>query len=431
MVGILHRQHPPLNSAGMATASRRSATRPDTAQSVSELTARVKEQLETGFSDVWVTGEVTNLTAASSGHLYLGLKDEQALLRAVVWRGVRPTLAIEPTAGLEVICHGRIEVYPPRGSYQLTIDRCHALGTGTLEARLQQLHARLEAEGLFAADRKRPLPRFPRRIGLITSPAGAAVADFLETLAGRWPLAEVFLVPSRVQGAAAAAELAASLAVAGRLSPPLDVIALVRGGGSLEDLWAFNEEPLVRAVAASPVPVIAGIGHEIDVSLVDLVADCRGLTPTDAAVRIAADRRQLLDGLAAAGLALGRNLQRQLAAVRQRLGQLTTSRSLAEPRLPVDRQRRQLAVEARRLRQFGLGTVQRLADRLAATAGRLEANSPIGLLSRGYSVTRRADTGVTVRSSQQAPAGTMILTRLAAGTLRSRVEASWSEAERD
>ncbi len=431
MVGILHRQHPPLNSAGMATASRRSATRPDTAQSVSELTARVKEQLETGFSDVWVTGEVTNLTAASSGHLYLGLKDEQALLRAVVWRGVRPTLAIEPTAGLEVICHGRIEVYPPRGSYQLTIDRCHALGTGTLEARLRQLHARLEAEGLFAADRKRPLPRFPRRIGLITSPAGAAVADFLETLAGRWPLAEVFLVPSRVQGAAAAAELAASLAVAGRLSPPLDVIALVRGGGSLEDLWAFNEEPLVRAVAASPVPVIAGIGHEIDVSLVDLVADCRGLTPTDAAVRIAADRRQLLDGLAAAGLALGRNLQRQLAAVRQRLGQLTTSRSLAEPRLPVDRQRRQLAVEARRLRQFGLGTVQRLADRLAATAGRLEANSPIGLLSRGYSVTRRADTGVTVRSSQQAPAGTMILTRLAAGTLRSRVEASWSEAERD
>lgn len=391
---------------------------------MSELTARVKERLETGFADVWVTGEVTNLTAAGSGHLYLALKDEKALLRAVVWRGVRPTLAIEPADGLQVICHGRIEVYPPRGSYQLTIDRCHALGTGTLEARLRELHARLEAEGLFAPERKRPLPRFPRRIGLVTSPSGAAIADFLETLAGRWPLADVFVFPSRVQGAGAAVELAASISLAGRLQPPLDTIALVRGGGSLEDLWAFNEEPVVRAIAASPVPVIAGVGHEIDVSLADLVADCRGLTPTDAAVRIAADRRQLLDGLASLGLRLQLNLQRQTAAARQRLGRLAASRPLADPHEPIRRHRRWLAEETRRLRQLGLATVRRLQDRLAAAAGRLEANSPLGLLARGYSVTRRAAGGGAIRSWHEAPPGTSIITQLADGVISSRVETS-------
>jgi exodeoxyribonuclease VII large subunit len=408
----------------MSTVGRQPATRPDDAQSVSELTARVKERLETGFADVWVTGEVTNLTAAGSGHLYLALKDEKALLRAVVWRGVRPTLAIEPADGLQVICHGRIEVYAPRGSYQLTVDRCHALGTGTLEARLRELHARLEAEGLFAPERKRPLPRFPRRIGLITSPSGAAIADFLETLAGRWPLADVFVFPSRVQGAGAAAELAASLGLAGRLQPPLDTIALVRGGGSLEDLWAFNEEPVVRAIAASPVPVVAGVGHEIDVSLADLVADCRGLTPTDAAVRIAADRRQLLEGIASLGLRLRLNLQQQTAAARQRLGRLAASRPLADPHEPIRRHRRQLAEDARRLRQLGLATVRRLQDRLAAAAGRLDANSPLGLLARGYSVTRRAAGGGAIRSWQEAPPGTTTITQLADGVLHSRVETS-------
>lgn len=408
----------------MSSVGRQPATRPDDAQSVSELTARVKERLETGFADVWVTGEVTNLTAAGSGHLYLALKDEKALLRAVVWRGIRPTLAIEPADGLQVICHGRIEVYPPRGSYQLTIDRCHALGTGTLEARLRELHGRLEAEGLFAPERKRPLPRFPRRIGLITSPSGAAIADFLETLSGRWPLADVFLLPSRVQGAGAAEELAACLTLAGRLQPPLDVIALVRGGGSLEDLWAFNEEPVVRAIAASPVPVVAGVGHEIDVSLADLAADCRGLTPTDAAVRIASDRRQLLDGLAGLGLRLRLSLERQTESARQRLRRLATSRPLSDPSEPINRQRRQLANEARRLRQLGLAAVRRLQDRLAAAAGRLDANSPLGLLARGYSVTRPAAGGGAIRSWQEAPPGTQIVTQVADGSIYSLVETS-------
>ncbi len=406
------------------TAGRQPANLPDDALSVSEVTACVKDQLETRFADVWVTGEVTNLVVAGSGHIYLGLKDESALLRGVIWRGTRPTLAIEPADGLQVICHGRLEVYPPRGSYQLTIDRCHAVGTGTLEARLRALHAQLEAEGLFAAERKRPLPRFPRRIGLITSPSGAAIADFLETLFSRWPLAEVTLLPARVQGAGAAEELAACLARADRLTPRLDVLALVRGGGSLEDLWAFNEEPIVRAVAAAQIPIVAGVGHEIDVSLVDLVADCRGLTPTDAAVRIAPDRSQLLHTLAGCESRLRQGLRTCTTTARERLNRLAASRVITEPQRAIERQRHHLADTARRLRHRGLLTVQHLRDRLAAAAGRLEADSPLGLLARGYSVTTPAAGGDAIRSWQDAPPGTIIRTQVADGQLTSRVEAS-------
>ena len=280
---------------------------PENAQSVSEVTSRVKEHVESRFADVWVAGEVSNLTRASSGHIYLSLKDETALLRAVVWRGTVSQLAIEPADGLQVVCHGRIEVYPPRGTYQLTIDRLHAVGTGALEAALRRLHARLDAEGLFAPGRKRPLPAFPRRIALVTSPTGAAIADFLECLFGRWRGSEVIVVPSRVQGAGAAEELATALATAARLVPAVDCIALVRGGGSLEDLWSFNEEVLVRAIAAAPIPVVCGVGHEIDVTLADLAADVRALTPTDAAARVegatvtGADAAAGAEGAAATG----------------------------------------------------------------------------------------------------------------------------------
>ncbi|MFM8803441.1 MAG: exodeoxyribonuclease VII large subunit, partial [Planctomycetia bacterium] len=284
---------------------------PQNALSVSEVTSRVKEHLESRFSDVWITGEISNLVRASSGHVYLSLKDESALLRAVVWRGTMPSLAIEPVDGLQV-CHGRIELYPPRGTYQLTIDRLHAVGTGSLEARLKKLHATLEREGLFAPGRKRPIPPFPRRIAVVTSPTGAAIADFLTTLLSRWRSAEVIVVPSRVQGAGAAEELATALADAARLAPAVDVIALVRGGGSLEDLWSFNEEVLVRAIFASPVPVVSGVGHEIDVTLADLVADLRALTPTDAAVRVSPEGRQVAATLDMLGGRLQAGLLRRI-----------------------------------------------------------------------------------------------------------------------
>ncbi|MEY3205631.1 MAG: Exodeoxyribonuclease 7 large subunit [Planctomycetota bacterium] len=395
---------------------------PADAPSVAEVTARIKEQLEGRFADVWVTGEISNLTRASSGHVYLSLKDESALLRGVIWRTTMNQLAIEPSDGLEVVCHGRIEVYPPRGTYQLTIDRLHALGTGALEAQLRRLLAALEAEGLFAQERKRPIPAFPRRIALVTSPSGAAIADFLTTLFARWRGAEVIVIPSRVQGAGAAEELAKGLATAARLAPAVDVIALVRGGGSLEDLWAFNEEVLVRAVAASPIPVVSGVGHEIDVSLADLAADLRALTPTDAAVKVSPDGRQLAAAVATLGLRLQAGLGRRVDLARERVLQLARSRIFADPGRLIGDRRALLDQHALRLRRLGAATVERSRERLAAAAGRLEAGSPLHLLARGWSVTWKEGDATALRSVAGLTTGDTLITQFADGRVASRLE---------
>lgn len=397
-------------------------TPPPDAMSVSEVTARVKEQLETRFADVWVAGEVSNLTRASSGHVYLSLKDETALLRAVIWRGTAAQLAIAPADGLEVVCHGRLEVYPPRGTYQLTIDRLHALGTGTLEAQLRRLRDTLDREGLFAPARKRPIPAFPRRIALVTSPTGAAIADFLTALFARWKGSEVIVVPSRVQGAGAAEELAAALAAAARIVPAVNVIALVRGGGSLEDLWAFNEEPLVRAIAASPIPVVSGVGHEIDVTLADLAADLRALTPTDAAARVSPDGPQVAAAVAGLGVRLQAGLGRRVGLARKRVVQLARSRIFADPTRLVRDRRLALEQQAARLRRLAGAAVGRGRERLAAAAGRLEAGSPLHLLARGWSVTTHAGDPTALRSVAGLRAGDEIVTRLADGMLWSRLE---------
>ncbi len=413
---------------------RRAAPPPDV-PGVSELTARIKDSLEGRFADVWVGGEITNLVRAASGHFYLSLKDEGALLRGVVWRGAVPLLAISPADGLEVICHGRIEVYGPRGTYQLTIDRMHAVGAGALETRLRKLHAALEAEGLFAPGRKRPLPAFPRRIAVVTSPAGAALHDFLITLQNRWPASEVFVVPSRVQGAGAAEEVAEALALAAAIVPAVDVIALVRGGGSLEDLWAFNEEPLVRAVAACPIPLVSGVGHEIDVTLADLAADVRALTPTDAAVRIVPDRVQIAEVVATLADRLEAGLRRRSASARERLDRLGASRFLCEPTWILRDRRLILDGHAGRLRRLATAAVERSGERLRAAAGRLEAGSPLAILARGYSATwLTEDAEATTESDRQLSAspplrsvvgvssGRLLITQLADGRIWSRVE---------
>ena len=397
---------------------------PERPPSVSEVTARVKEALESGFADVWVAGEVSNLTRAGSGHLYLSLKDEAALLRAVIWKSAVAGLAIEPTDGMAVVCHGRIEVYAPRGTYQLTVDRLHALGTGTLEAQLRRLHARLTAEGLFAPERKRPIPAFPRRIALVTSPTGAAIADFLRTLHGRWLGSEVILVPSRVQGAGAAEELAGALRAAAGLTPMVDVIALVRGGGSLEDLWSFNEEVLVRAIAASPIPVVAGVGHEIDVSLADLAADLRALTPTDAAVKVSPDGQQIHSALAGMEARLAAGVTRRLAQARQATLQLARSRLFSDPTRLIRDRRDEIDLQAVRLRRLALVRVERSRERLAAGTARLEAGSPLHLLARGWSLTWRRDdpTRSALRSVGGLSVGTSLVTQLADGRVSSAIE---------
>ena len=392
------------------------------AMSVSELTLRVKEAVESHFTDVWVTGEISNLVRASSGHTYLSLKDESSLLRAVIWRGSRQSLAIEPVDGLEVVCHGRLEVYAPRGSYQLTIDRLHAIGTGALETQLRKLHATLKAEGLFDLDQKRPLPTFPKRVALVTSPTGAAVMDFLETLLQRWPSTEVIVIPTRVQGAGAAEDVASALQVANRITPQVDIISLVRGGGSLEDLWAFNEEPLVRAVAASSIPVICGVGHEIDVSLADLAADQRALTPTDAAVKISPDGPQLKSQLEQIGPRLLAILKQQVNEEHLQLQNLANSWVFAQPQQLMHTQKTQLSDSIGRLYRHTVAAIHRSEERVAAATARLEADSPLKILARGFSITSKEDDPAALRSTVGIQQGTRLVSQLSDGRLWSRVE---------
>ena len=253
---------------------------------VAQLTAQIKNTLEGEFPSVWVVGEISNYSRPQSGHSYFTLKDDQAQIRAVMWRSAAAKLKFEVADGLDVVCHGHIDVYAPRGSYQLVIDELQPKGVGALELALRKLREKLAAEGLFDAARKRKLPAFPRRVAFVTSPTGAAIHDFLQVLRRRWRGVDVLVIPARVQGEGAAQEIVDGIRLANRVSPRPDVLIVGRGGGSLEDLWSFNEEPVVRAIAASKIPTVSAVGHEIDVTLADLAADVRALTPSEAAERI-------------------------------------------------------------------------------------------------------------------------------------------------
>ena len=259
------------------------------AVSVSELTGHIKAILEGTFPSIWVAGEISDLMRPRSGHLYFTLKDDQAQIRGVIWRSTASRMREPIEEGQSVLCFGDVEVYGARGTYQLVVRKVQAQGLGSLQIAFQKLQAKLNAEGLFDASRKRSLPRFPRRIGLVTSPSGAAIRDFLEAAANRWKGIEIVVIPALVQGSGAVRSIVAAINAAQRFRPRFDILVISRGGGSLEDLWCFNEEAVVRAVAASKIPTVSAVGHEIDVTLCDLAADVRALTPTDGATRVLPD----------------------------------------------------------------------------------------------------------------------------------------------
>src|SRR5690348_15397886 len=254
---------------------------------VTQLSAQLKGVMEENFPSVWVAGEISNYSQPQSGHCYFTLKDDGAQLRAVMWRNTAARLKLALHDGIDVVCRGRLDLYPPRGSYQLVVDELQPKGMGALELALRQRREKLAAEGLFDRERKRRLPTFPRRIGVVTSPTGAAIRDFLQVMHRRWRGVDVLVFPARVQGDGAAEEIVAGIRAASKVQPKIDVLVVTRGGGSLEDLWCFNEEAVVRAIAASKVPTVSAVGHEIDVTLSDLAADVRALTPSEAAERIA------------------------------------------------------------------------------------------------------------------------------------------------
>lgn len=395
--------------------------------SVTQLNTLIKEVLSETFPLVWVSAELSDVAQPRSGHIYLTLRDETAQIKGVIWRNTAARLPFQLEDGQHVICAGSLDVYPPRGTYQLVIREIEPQGVGALQLAFRQLHAKLAAEGLFEAERKRPLPRIPRRVTVVTSPTGAAIRDFLEVLRRRWRGIEVLIVPTRVQGAGASAEIARAIRVAHRMEPAPDAIVITRGGGSLEDLWCFNEEEVVRAVSDSPIPTISAVGHEIDVTLCDLAADVRALTPSEAAERLVPSRDEVRAMLDSLGKRMVVSLRGRAVTARQRLDALARRRPFARPFDPIhDRARRLDELEQRTERAFGR-RLERLDDRLGALAARLDGLSPLRVLGRGYSVTQRAADGHVVRNVSDVRIGDQILTRLFAGSIRSRVESTGSD----
>lgn len=390
--------------------------------SVGELTARIKDVLEAEFPVVWVTGEISDLARPHSGHCYLTLKDAEAQLPAVIWRSTASRVRFNLHDGLAVICRGHLEVYAPRGRYQLIIEAIEPRGIGALELALRQLHEKLAKEGLFDPARKRPLPRLPRRIAVVTSPTGAALHDFLEMLRRRWRLCDVLVVPVRVQGDGAAAEIAAAIDLVNRLRVEVDCLVVTRGGGSLEDLWAFNEEVVVRAIAASRIPVVSGVGHEIDVTLADLAADVRALTPSDAAQRVAPSADEVARALQQLRLRLSAVLRARVRAARDRLSGLAARRVLSRPMSLVHDRARRLDELESRLARAARHRFQAAKTRAESLDARLESLSPLAVLGRGYSLTRRAADGRLVRDAEELAPGDALLTRFARGEALSRVE---------
>ncbi|MCL2347501.1 MAG: exodeoxyribonuclease VII large subunit [Planctomycetaceae bacterium] len=397
--------------------------------SVGDLTLLIKGTLETQFYDVWVVGEISNLSRPRSGHCYLTLKDESAQLPAVVWRSSVSQIKFNLNDGLLVMCHGRIDVYPPHGKYQLVIDRMEPLGQGGLELAFRQLHAKLEAEGLFDPKRKRPIPKIIRRVAVVTSLTGAAIRDFLQVLSRRTKRIDVLLVPVRVQGDGASREMSTALETLNRVDWQngkkgnfIDCIVVTRGGGSLEDLWAFNEEPLVRAVAESKIPVISAVGHEIDVTLCDLASDLRALTPSEAAERIAPDDAGLAESLTVWEQRLRRAIGQKIALSQQQWKRFAEHPLFQRPLegLVYPRQK-SLDHLDEQLRQSVKSHLERSAAQLANFSARLESLSPLSVLRRGYSLTFDRSDRLLTDLDAVVP-GEEISTRFFRGKLRSVVQ---------
>ncbi|HSD51453.1 MAG TPA: exodeoxyribonuclease VII large subunit [Candidatus Methylomirabilis sp.] len=384
---------------------------------VSALTAEVKAVLEDGFSAVWVEGQLSNFKHHTSGHMYFTLKDAEAQVRAVMFRGNNRLLKFQPKDGLAVLVFGTVTVYERRGEYQISVEFMEPKGIGALQLAFEQLKATLEAEGLFEAARKRPLPRLPRKVGIITSPTGAVIRDMLTIIGRRFPGLAILICPVQVQGETAAPEIAEALARLGQRAD-LDVLIIARGGGSLEDLWAFNEEIVARAIAASPLPVISAVGHETDVTIADLVADLRAPTPSAAAELVVAQRDELrlrVDELAARAVTA---LESALAVRRERLQMLARHLGILNPVALVRRQAEQLGgLRQRLIAWWGMARMLR-QERLKVLAGKLESLSPLAILARGYSICFAVPNRRILKAAADAAVGSQVAVRLHHGELQ-------------
>ena len=438
---------------------------------ISQLTAEIKSLLERNYEHLWVEGEISNLRIPSSGHLYCTLKDESAQIRAVMFRMQNRLLKFQPEDGLQVVGYGRLTVYEPRGEYQLVLDHLEPKGLGALQLAFEQLKEKLSREGLFDPARKRPLPSLPQKIGIVTSPTGAAIRDILQIINRRFANVHILLYPVRVQGAGAAQEIARAIDELGRY-PGLDVMIVGRGGGSLEDLWAFNEEAVARAISRSPVPIISAVGHEIDFTIADFVADLRAPTPSAAAELVVRNKAELVQNLGNLGWRLSQVVRALLESRRERLSSLIhrladPRKRLSDQRLRLDdlssrlstsmlqglRQRserlrmkyqgliylhpgRRVAELSQRLTQFcrrlalaGRASLRSHRQGVEVLAGRLQTLSPLAVLERGYSIARLLPARQIIREASLLKADDRVIVRVHRGEFTARVEKAGEEED--
>lgn len=393
---------------------------PGQAISVSFLTDHIKAVVEGTFPPVWVNGEISGLSQPRSGHKYFTLKDDTAQIRCVIWRSTAERLKLDLKDGQEIDCFGGLEVYAARGTYQLVVRKARSQGIGALQQAFLELQSKLQAEGLFAAERKRPLPAFPKRIGIVTSASGAAVRDFLQAAAERWAGAQIFVIPSQVQGPGSVQTLVSGLRLANRVRPALDVVILSRGGGSLEDLWSFNEEKLVRAVAKSKVPTVSAVGHEVDITLCDLAADVRALTPTDAATKVIPDGNFFDESIRGLTSRLHRSMRAIISQRSEQLSYLSQRPVIRKPTEMIHVKSHYLEELENQATRAIRESIERMKSRVATGAASLSALSPLSVLTRGYSMTFDAD-GKTIESPDHIRVGDEITTKLHLGEIKSRV----------
>ncbi|MBZ0159578.1 exodeoxyribonuclease VII large subunit [Candidatus Methylomirabilis sp.] len=384
---------------------------------ISDLTAEIRATLEGSFAGIWVTGEMSNFHQHSSGHMYFSLKDETSQIRAVMFRTANRQLKFQPKDGLALLVYGELSVYERRGEYQIVAEYMEPKGLGALQLAFEQLKERLQAEGLFDDARKRPIPMLPRRIGVVTSPTGAAVRDILHVLRRRFAGVDVLIYPVAVQGDQAAPEIVEALGELNRRGG-LDVVIVARGGGSVEDLQAFNEEMVARAIAASRIPVISAVGHEIDYTIADFVADLRAPTPSAAAELVIARQDELMQRLDDLGSRMAGIMRSRLHGLRVRIGGLDRHLRLLNPIERIRAQRRCLTDRWQNLTALADRRLTALRSRLQTTAGKLDALSPLAILHRGYSICLRLPGHEIIKDGSAVKTGDVIEVRLHRGRLR-------------
>ena len=398
---------------------------------VSQLTNSIRIALESRFAAVWVEGEISNFKDHSSGHWYFTLKDENAQLRAKCFRSTNIRIRFRPANGLKVRARGKLSIYAPRGEYELVIDALDPVGAGALRIAFEQLRDRLQAEGLFAKELKRPLPVFPRRVGIVTSPTGAAIRDILNVISRRTRTVHVLFSPARVQGDLAGPDIARAIRFInqyheralqeGRTADLVDVLIVGRGGGSTEDLWAFNTEEVARAIRQSAIPVISAVGHETDFTIADFAADLRAATPSAAAEIVAAHEDQICSALDHLGRQLVRLTKFQVVNLRARVQEQALSQAFDEVKSRLNNARARLDAASSSCDATMEFKLQQGRERLALAAASLDALSPLGVLQRGYAIAQDAS-GKLLRDAATVTPGDAVSVRLAKGKLNARVE---------